>query len=97
VIGVGSHDRSELEQFAAWFHQDWDVMYPDFYEGARAYLADLSPARRGELREELEEFLGRHRHATPREMLEAWFGLGARAWQPGLDISTTLRDFLQMM
>ena len=35
--------KPELEKFAAWFHQDWALIYSDFEEGADMYIRSLTP------------------------------------------------------
>lgn len=41
VVSSGPRNRSELEQFAMSFHQDWGILFPTFEEAAHAYLRSL--------------------------------------------------------
>lgn len=59
------------------------------------YIATLPADRRADLKEELAEFIGLYEHSS--DVREAWLGLGAEAWQHGLDIREGLRGFLEMM
>ncbi len=97
VVGVGRVEESPLQRFAGWFHQDWALLFPDFFEGTRMYVSQLSPMERSQLRAELMMFLEREGAKEESEIRNAWFQLGAQAWQPNLEIVESLRKFTQMM
>ena len=90
-------DSSELQKFASWFHQDWEYVYPDFYQGARMYLAPLPPERRMVLRQELQDFISENANASPVVIKKLWLQLGAQGWQSSIDIGDGLQEFLRMM
>lgn len=92
---IPSPAKSEIEKFAMFFHQDWKLIYSDFHEGARMCIATLSADTKVVLKKELTEFLALYE--SPADLREAWLGLGAQAWQEGLDIRKGLRDFLEML
>ncbi|MDB5973666.1 MAG: hypothetical protein JWR07_426 [Nevskia sp.] len=94
---VPKQPRSELQEFARWFHQDWQLMYRDFYLGANEYLYGLPGARRKILKAEFGKFLKDNEGATSKKLRGEWFKLGAQAWQPDLVISEALKDFHFMM
>ena len=94
---VPSESKTELQKFAFWFHQDWELIFSDFYEGAKMYLESLSPSRRSELKSELEQFLDLNANSSPSELKKAWLSLGAQGWQANLDIRKTLWDFVGLM
>lgn len=94
---VPKAEKSELQKFASWFHQDWDLIYPNFYEGAQMYLTSLSSRRRVKLSNELQDFLRQYGGEPSKLVLRAWFRLGAEAWPPELEIANTLHDFVRLM
>lgn len=87
--------RTELEKFATFFCQDWEIMFPNFYSGAKDYFDSLPRDRRLILRKELQELV-ESTSSTPC-LQKAWFRLGAEAWQRDLEISAALRDFIWML
>jgi hypothetical protein len=89
--------RTELERFALWFHQDWELMYPDFYEGARMYFSQLSGEKKHALRKELSDFIASNAGRRSKSLKRAWFKLGAQAWQSDLVILPALKDFVEML
>ena len=89
--------KTELEKFASWFHQDWKLVYKDFYEGARMYASSLSTERKTALRRELSEFVETHRNTSRSVLMASWFKLGAQGWQGKFDIHNTLLDFVQIL
>lgn len=94
---VPSKQLSELQKFASWFHQDWDLIFPDFYQGAKMYFNNISAERIKVLKQELKEFLDKYRGSKSSKLEQAWFRLGAEAWQPDLDIYMTLNDFIDLI
>ena len=96
-IVKGARQTSELEKFAKWFHQDWKLVYSDFYVGARMYFSSLSLERKHELRRELREFVEAHRDKSQSAWLASWLRAGAQGWQGSLDIRETLADFVGML
>ncbi len=94
---VTSKPLSELQKFASWFHQDWDLIFPDFYQGAKIYFSNISSERIKVLKQELKEFLDKYRGSKSSEVEKAWFRLGAEDWQPDLDIYMTLNDFTDLI
>ena len=97
IIGDPDQWLSELEKFASWFHQDWELIFPDVREGALMYRDSLSHDRRVTLVKELQDFLNRHAGEPSGAVLKAWFRLGAEGWQRDLEISETLRRFIDVM
>jgi len=85
-------NRTELEQFATCFHQDWSIMFPSFEEAAARYVAQLPSSRRDALREELSAFLEAHASATRQGMTRRWMKLGAQG-APS-DLKGALRIFV---
>lgn len=85
---VPSPAKSELQKFASWFHQDWQLFYESFDEGAGMYLQDLPEDRKHILKAELTQFL-------PSANRRSWLKLGAQA--ADRDVQTMLQRFLQMM
>lgn len=90
ITGIDEH--SELEQFALWFNQDWNHIFPDFYRGTRMYLEGLPAARRKVLAQEFRAFLEANAGASAKKLLKLWVGLGAAGWQPDLEIRVGLED-----
>src|SRR5438045_3617272 len=61
---VPSPAPSELQQLAEWFHQDWKLVFPDFYAGLDLYLDNLPAERRAILGRELCQFVEQNRGAS---------------------------------
>lgn len=85
---VSSTEKSELQKFASWFHQDWQLFYESFDQGAKLYLRDLSADRKRILKAEFMQFL-------PSANRRNWLKLGAQAVER--DVQVMLQRFLQMM
>ena len=90
VVSSGPKKRSELEQFAMWFHQDWGILFPTFEEAAHAYLRQLSTQRKTTLRAELAAFLDEHAGATRAGLGRWWLKLGAQGGPTKLKVSLRL-------
>jgi hypothetical protein len=93
---VPSPERTELQQFAQWFHQDWHLVFREFYSGAALCLKQLPRDRRITLQRELRAFLDANAKAGPRKLERLWLELGAQAWQHDLNIREVLEDFCLM-
>lgn len=94
---VPSPARSELQQLALWFHQDWKLLFPDFHAGLTMYLENLPAPRRVVLGRELREFVEQNRDASARALTRRWLSLGAQGWQSSLDIRSTLEEFCRIV
>ncbi len=78
IVFPGPKERSELERFAMWFHQDWGLLFVTFEGAAKAYLRQLSAERRATLHAELAAFLDEHAGATRGGLQRRWLKLGAQ-------------------
>lgn len=96
-VVVPKKNRSELQTFASWFHQDWELVFPDFYQGAKMYIDSLSTERKKVLKSELIEFINKYIGSNSSEVKRGWLSLGAQAWQSDKDIHKTLNDFVRLM
>ena len=94
---VASIEKSELQKFASWFHQDWKIVFPDFICGAKMYFSNLPSDRTENLSQEIIKFLNNHKNDSSSEVRKAWISLGAQAWQADLDIIQTLNEFLNLL
>lgn len=92
-----SRHRNELQKFALQFHQDWDLVFPDFLQGTAMYLQRIPPTRRMQLKIELGQFMMENENASAADLRSRWVKLGAEAWQPNLDIREGLGEILAMM
>ncbi len=72
-----SKTANELEKFAAWFHQVYDLMYSSFDEGAYAYVSGLTPKQTSTLKRQLTEFANAHVKKPRASALRQWTKLGA--------------------
>ncbi|HKP27206.1 MAG TPA: contact-dependent growth inhibition system immunity protein [Dongiaceae bacterium] len=88
-----STKRSELEQFATWFHQDWGVLFSTFEAAANAYVRQLPAKRKTTLRKELAAFLDEHGRAKRGGLLRWWLKL--RAQGGPRDLREALQAFVQ--
>jgi hypothetical protein len=87
---VETSEKSELQKFASWFHQDWSLIYDSLDRGAEMYIQALPEARRFVLKAELAQFLT---SASPK----AWLRLGAQIFDRDAGLQAMLQRFLQMM
>lgn len=92
VVSSSPKKRSELEQFAMWFHQNWSVFFPTFEEAASAYLRQLPAERKVNLRGELAAFLEKNAAATRGGLPRGWLKLGAQGGPT--DLQGALMTFL---
>lgn len=92
-----SRERTELERFALWFHQDWRLCFSDIHEGARIYVMGLPANRRAVLRRELLRFLREHTGEPPQALRRLWLKLGAQEWPRGVDVRSILNAFAEML
>lgn len=88
-------DRSEIGKFADFFHQDSDLIFPDFRSGARMYFESLSADQKLILKRELKQFV--ESRASPSSLKKAWFKLGAQWWQKDLKIDNAIRDIIDVL
>jgi hypothetical protein len=86
--------RSELQQFASWFHQDFGLMKMTVHEGARTYFGSLTTDRSKALRSELQAFVVQH-GGSPESLRKAWLAQGAEYWPRAVDLQETLRMFAE--
>ncbi len=94
---ISTEKKSELQQFAGWFGQDYTLFFTDFYQGAAKYFATLPTSRREILRSELHQFLEDNVNSSPKKLVGEWIKLGAQTWDSGLEIRPALEDFLFML
>ena len=94
---VPSPAQSELQQLAQWFHQDWKLVFPDFYAGLNLYLDNLPSARRVVLGRELCQFVEQNKSTSPEELKGLWLSLGAQGWQTSLEVHSTLENFCRIV
>ena len=94
---VPSIPKSELEQFASFFHQDWKLIFPDFHAGAEMYLSSVTNEQKYKLKEQLIQLVENHKDSDQATIKKEWLNLGAQGWQKSLNITDTLNDFVKMM
>ena len=92
---IPTPEQSELEAFACWFHQDWRLVFSNFQSGAEMYIDSLPSERSKILATELRHFLSDNANSADSDLRQAWFSLGAEAWQRDLKIKDALRAFLE--
>jgi hypothetical protein len=88
---VPQPERSELQQFASSFHQDFGLMKMTVHEWARAYFRNLTGDRSKVLRSELHAFVADTR--SPKSLRKAWLAQGAQYWPKDVDLQESLRMF----
>ena len=86
-----------MQQLASWFHQDWKLVFPDFYTGLRIYLDNLLAGRRGALGIELRRFVEKNQGSSAKALKRLWLRLGAQGWQANLDIRAALDEFCRII
>jgi hypothetical protein len=91
--------RSELEQLARLFCQDFDLLFPgpDVVEAARTHLEGLPPVRSAALRRELQAFLALHSEMPSGVLGRFWRKVGAVHWPRGTDTRSTLLTFMAIL
>jgi hypothetical protein len=96
IVSVSKH--SELERFASWFHQDCDLMFSTFEDGARMYFEEYLPhENRNTLRKELAQFVADHEGASEEALRNVWLKLGAQTWHKQPRSIEKFRSSLQML
>lgn len=87
--------QSPLQRFAAWFHQDFFVLFPDVASGGQAYLNQLDDAEREAVRAELQQLLAQYPGKSEAGLRNAWLRLGAEAWPRRVGTRALLESFLK--
>jgi hypothetical protein len=91
---VPASKRTELAEFAGWFHQDTGFLFSEPIAAGKAYFSGLSAERREKLRIELAAFLEQHAESSNRSIGNAWTRLGVQWWPRHSPIGETLRELL---
>lgn len=86
---------SQLRRFAAWFHQDFFLLFPDVASGGQAYLRQLDDAEREAVRAELRQLLAQYPGKSEAGLRNAWLRLGAEAWPRRVGTRALLESFLR--
>lgn len=94
---VPMHEKKEIQKFASWFHQDWQLIFSGFSEGTNQYLDGLTSERRAVLKMELEAFVEQNKGRDNKSMLKEWIDLGAEGWDSDLPLYETLESFAQSL
>lgn len=97
VVLYSSDDATELQGFALWFHQDSDLLFSSFAEGAQMYRDMRSAERLAVLKSELNEFVLTHSTVSEFHAREEWLKLGAEWWDSSYPLIATLRDFAKQL
>ena len=92
IISGGGKSRTELEKFARTFHQDWDLCFPSFREGALEYFQLSDFTQNHILLRELKAFVAQG--GTESQLLQRWHMLGAQAWQRGMPVREGFEQFI---
>ena len=87
--------RSELEKFAEFFHQDYHLLYSDFFEAVEDYKRSIPPDRRQKLIEQLEAVVAEYK--SEKVLRRVWIKAGAQAWPRGLKFGATLRGVAEVL
>ncbi|WP_428380868.1 contact-dependent growth inhibition system immunity protein [Nevskia ramosa] len=93
--GSLANERSPLQQFAEWFHQDFDVMFKDIASGGEAYLSQLSAKERAAVAAALRHLLAQHPGKSEAGLRNAWLRLGAEYWPKRGSTRALLEGFLK--
>ena len=91
---VPKPERSELEQFASSFHQDFGLMKMTVHEWARKYFGTLTANRSKVLREQLQSFVAQH-PGSPDSLRKAWLAQGAQYWPRSIDLRRVCANSLK--
>ena len=86
-------DSSELERFARWFHQDFDVMFGSPDEGAEAFVRALNAEQRAELKRGLNKLLNDNPGRRAKGLRNEWYRLGAQ-YLPSKDLRATIENWI---
>ena len=96
IVVDSTEEMTELEMFASFFGQDWPLLFPDFYSGARMYIKQLNQSRRQILRAELIRILEEEQNNN--NLRRRWISRGAEGWDPNIeDVRQALSDFVNML
>ena len=75
---VSNHgEKSELEKFASFFHQDFTLMFHGMLQGIEEYTEKLSADQKQALVQQLKTLLSEYSGNDNKGLIKAWFRLGA--------------------
>jgi hypothetical protein len=87
-LSVTPIQRSPFGYLAAFFHQDFDLLFPNFDAGMSAYVSGLKAEQRVALREDVEKVL---LHAEDEaDVRKAWRLAGAEWTAKGINLRSEL-------
>ncbi|WP_145973445.1 contact-dependent growth inhibition system immunity protein [Candidatus Phaeomarinobacter ectocarpi] len=96
-IVLVTHQRTEIEKFASFFHQDWRYIY-DSADKARAdYLKQVGERQRQILEREIRAFLLAQSGNGSQAVLKAWCKLGVNNWDPKVQVKPWLNGALEVI
>ncbi len=91
----GSH--SEIEDFASFFHQDFDLMGKDPNEYAHDIFNGLSKKQKSSLRESFIQLLDENSGKKQKGLLNSWRRLGAVWWDKKIDLRATMQNWINCL
>ncbi len=91
----GSH--STIEDFASFFHQDFDLMEESPDEFAHILFKSLSDEQKKELRESFLKLLEEYPGKKQGGLVKAWYRLGAHWWDRKYDLRSIIQNWINFL
>ena len=86
--------KSELEELAQFFHQDFEIAFESVTEGANEHFRSLTFEQRRALISELRQVLQDHLGKSKRGLQNAWRRLGAQYWNRKIDLASSMSSWV---
>ena len=88
---------SVIEDFASFFHQDFDLMEKHPNEFAEEVLDSLTKKQKASLRESFIQLLEENPGKKQKGLLNAWHRLGAEWWDKKFDLRATIQNWINFL
>jgi hypothetical protein len=89
--------RSEIEDFASLFHQDFSLMEKDPNEYAKEIFSVLSKKQKSSLRESFIKLLKENSGKKQKGLINSWRRLGAVWWDNKIDLRATMQNWINYL
>jgi len=89
--------RSVIEDFASFFHRDFDLMEKHPNEFAQEVFNSLSKKQKSSLRKSLIQLLEENYGKKQKGLLNSWRRLGAEWWDKKIDLKATIQNWINYL
>ena len=89
--------RSEIEDFASFFHRDFDLMEKDPNKYAQDIFNALSKKQKTSLHKSFIQLLEENTGKKQKGLLNAWCRLGAEWWDKKIDLRASIQNWINYL